>query len=53
MGTEVAARGEAGGGPLERPLRVEVRQSLSLLGLTAAAMAFVLGVGLLAVRVLG
>jgi len=33
-------------------LRDEVRQSVSLIVLTAAAMAVVLGLGLLAVRVL-
>ena len=37
------------GGELDR----EVRQSLSLIGLTAISMVMYLGLGLLAVRVLG
>jgi hypothetical protein len=37
----------------DRPIEREVRQSLSLLALTAVSMALYLGVGLLAVRVLG
>jgi hypothetical protein len=36
-----------------RPLDQEVRQSLSLLLLTAASMALYLGIGLLAVHVFG
>jgi hypothetical protein len=37
----------------ERPLDGEVRQSISLLVMTAASMAVYLGIGLLAVRVFG
>jgi hypothetical protein len=36
-----------------RPLDGEVRQSISLLVMTAASMALYLGLGLLAVRVFG
>jgi len=39
--------------PTDGTLEDEVRQSLSLLGLTAVAMALYVGVGLLAVRILG
>ena len=35
------------------PLRTEVRQSLSLIALTAMTMVVYIGLGLLAVRVLG
>jgi hypothetical protein len=35
------------------PLRVEVRQSLSLIAITAASMALYLGLGLLAARLFG
>lgn len=38
---------------MKGPLSREVRQSLSLIAMTAAAMAAYLGLGLLAVRVLG
>lgn len=38
---------------MKGPLAREVRQSLSLLVLTATAMAVYVGLGLLAVRVLG
>lgn len=37
----------------ERPLDGEVRQSLSLIVMTAASMAVYLGIGLLAVRFFG
>lgn len=37
----------------ERPLEGEVRQSLSLIFMTAASMAIYLGLGLLAVRFFG
>jgi hypothetical protein len=37
----------------QRPLDGEVRQSISLLVMTAASMAVYLGIGLLAVRVFG
>ena len=52
-GGQVTARGGSQDRPWERPIEREVRQSLSLLGLTAVAMGLYLGLGLLAVRVLG
>ena len=53
MSTAGVATAEGDGLRGDRPIEREVRQSLTLLVLTAAAMGLYLGVGLLAVRVLG